>query len=77
MSIVVKDYTPEDGYYGAMRYSAGKANIKYVAKKDGVYKEWDDVDQFGEPMFRLAKMVLPKEAFIAAYNAYIKDGESL
>ena len=70
--MIVKDYMPEEGYSGVLRYSAGKANIEYVAKEDGIYEEWDDLDQFGEPMYRLAKMVLPKDAFITAYNAYIE-----
>ena len=72
MAEVVKDYMPEV-YCGVLRYSAGKGAIEYIAKEDGIYEEWDDLDQNGEPMFRLTEMVMPKEMFMAAYNAYIKE----
>ena len=73
MGTIVKDYMPKDGYGGVLRYSNGKNSVEYIAKEDGVYEEWDEVDQFGEPMFRLTQMVLPKEVFMVAYNAYIKN----
>lgn len=57
------------------RYVNGKSASKYIAKEDGVYEQWEDLDQFGKPMQAVEKLVMTKEAFMVAYNAYIKGGE--
>ena len=57
-----------------LRVPSGQ-RITYRADEDGIREITDTFDQFGDSMCATAKMVLSKEVFIAAYNAYIKDGE--
>lgn len=57
------------------RYVNGKSDSKYIAKEDGVYEQWDDLNQFGKPMQTVEKLVMTKEVFMVAYDTYIKGGE--
>ena len=47
----------------------------YKAEEDGIVKISEILDLDGEPIFATRQVVLSKEVFVAAYNAYIKDGE--
>ena len=58
-----------------LRYVAGRSASRYVANEDGVQEEWDELDQDGEVINTIGRIVLPKEVFVAAYEKYIKDGE--
>lgn len=53
-----------------------KQNVRYQVDEDGIRKTTEALDQFGDVMDSISIMVLSKKAFIAAYNAYIKDIES-
>lgn len=55
-----------------LRYVAGRSVSRYVANENGIQEEWDELDQDGEVISTIGRMVLPKEIFITAYNAYIK-----
>lgn len=57
----------------SIRYVAGKSKSRYFAREDGIMEEWDELDQNGEVINTIGKMVLPKELFVVAYNAYIKN----
>ena len=65
-------------YYGnsiKAKYPSGISESRYFANESGIQEEYDYLDENGEVMFTNGRMILPKEAFIAAYNAYIKDSE--
>lgn len=47
----------------------------YEVKEDGVYKINELFDQDGKSMYAHPKMIMSKEVFVEAYNAYIKDSE--
>ena len=49
----------------------------YEVKEDGVYKINELFDQDGKSMYAHPKMIMSKEVFVEAYNAYIKDSEVL
>lgn len=51
----------------------GSVNIKCVAKEDGVYFEYDEMDKNGNITDSFTELVLPKKVFMAAYNAYVKN----
>lgn len=53
-------------------YPSGQ-KITYIADEDGIREITDTLDQFGESMCAVQRMVLSKDVFIAAYNAYIKE----
>lgn len=55
-----------------IRYTAGRSHIRYDVKEDGIYEEWDEMDQHGEKLQSIGRLVMPKQLFIEAYNAYIK-----
>lgn len=57
---------------GTIRYEVGRSCSRYLAKQNGIVEEWDVFDQYGEKLHGVNRLILPKEAFIAAYNAYIK-----
>ena len=66
------EYLPIEGSFITGRI--GKAYTEtYKAEEDGVVKISEILDQDGEPIYATRQMVLPKEVFIAAYNAYISD----
>ena len=44
----------------------------YKVREDGIYNSIETFDQDGESMYAEEKMVIPKDAFIEAYNTYIK-----
>ena len=65
-------------YYGGsltMKYPSSVSEIRYSANEDGVIEEYDYLDENGEVMWTMRNIILPKEAFVAAYNAYIKECE--
>ena len=47
--------------------------ITYRADEDGIREITDTYNQFGDSMYATSRLVLSKEVFIAAYNAYIKN----
>ena len=55
-----------------LRVPSGE-KITYEVQEDGIYENRDTIDQDGFSMYGTCKMIISKEAFIAAYNAYIKD----
>ena len=55
------------------RYEKGKSCSRYIVKNHGIVEEWDVLDQYGDVLHTTSQLLLPKEAFIAAYNAYIKE----
>lgn len=54
-----------------LRIPSGQ-KVEYRADEDGIVEVTDTFDQYGESMYATCKMVLSKEVFIAAYNAYIR-----
>ena len=56
-----------------LRVPSGQ-RVTYSAEDDGIREVTDTFDQFGDSMYATTKLVFSKEAFIAAYNAYIKGG---
>lgn len=58
-----------------IRYAAGRSHSRYVVQEDGIYEEWDELDQHGEKLQSISRLVMPKQLFVEAYNAYIKNGE--
>lgn len=57
-----------------LRVPSGQ-KVHYIASEQGIMEVIDTLDQDGEVMYGTEKMVLSKEVFVAAYNAYIKDSE--
>ena len=55
-----------------LRVPSGQ-RVTYSAEDDGIREVIDTVDQFGDSMYATTKLVLSKEVFVAAYNAYISD----
>ena len=55
-----------------LRVPSGQ-RITYSAEDDGIREVTDTFDQFGDSIYATTKLVLSKEVFIAAYNAYIKN----
>lgn len=51
--------------------------ISYIAEEDGIREVIEIFDQEGQvmPIHGTSRIILPKEVFLAAYNAYIKEGE--
>ena len=48
---------------------------EFVVEDDGIhYIEYKDINQHGKVVNTIGKLILPKETFIAAYNAWIKNG---
>ena len=43
-----------------------------VVREDGIYSSVETYDQDGECMYAEVKMIISKEAFVEAYNTYIK-----
>lgn len=56
-----------------LKYTAGRTASRYIVREDGIMEEWDELDQNGEVINTIGKMVLSKKLFVMAYNAYIKD----
>ena len=56
-----------------LRFATGKSISRYVATEEGVMEEYDELDQYGNVLNGITKLLLPKEVFITAYNAYIKE----
>ena len=54
-----------------LRVPSGQ-KVTYSVDEDGIMEIIDTIDQYGDSMYATAKMVFSKEAFIEAYNAYIK-----
>lgn len=61
--------------YNISRYKVGNSVSRYVATENGIKEEWDELDQNGEVICSIGRLVMPKELFVTAYNAYIKDAE--
>ena len=53
-----------------------RQKITYSVDEDGIMEITNTIDQYGDCMYGTAKMIISKEAFIEAYNTYIKDIES-
>ena len=51
--------------------------VSYIAEEDGVREVIEIFDQDGQimPIHGTSRIILPKEVFLAAYNAYIKERE--
>ena len=47
----------------------------YKVREDGIYNSIETFDQDGESMYAEEKMIISKDAFIEAYNTYIKGEE--
>lgn len=45
----------------------------YRVEEDGIHEVIETYDQYGKPMYAQSRMIMSKEAFIEAYNTYIKD----
>lgn len=59
-------------YTAKLRYVARRDNARYVAKDDGIYLCYDEIDNHEEIIRTIEEPVLSKDVFVAAYNAYIK-----
>ncbi len=77
-----KFYTNENSitlpYYGdavKTKLPVGTSGKRYIVTKDCIQEEFDYLDENKEVMWTSTNIILPKEAFIAAYNAYIKERE--
>ena len=49
--------------------------VSYKVEEDGIVKIDEFLDQYGDATYASKHMIIPKEVFVAVYNAYIKDGE--
>lgn len=58
----------------SIQYVAGRSNSRYVVQEDGIYEEWDELDQHGEKLQSISRLIMQKQLFVEAYNAYIKNG---
>lgn len=47
----------------------------YKVEEDGIYSSVETYDQDRKPMYAEEKMIISKDAFIEAYNTYIKGKE--
>ena len=51
--------------------------VTYEVREEGIIKIIGTLDQYRRPLYAQEEMIMPKEVFIKAYNAYIKgDKES-
>lgn len=48
---------------------------KYEVYEDGIHEVIETYDQYNQTMYGQSKLIMSKDAFIAAYNAYIKECE--
>ena len=46
----------------------------YIVREDGIYSSVETYDQDEKCMYAEEKMIISKEAFVEAYNTYIKCG---
>lgn len=53
-----------------------RQKITYSVDEDGIMEITNTIDQYGDCMYGTVKMIISKEAFIEAYNTYIKDIKS-
>lgn len=53
------------------RVPSGQKAI-YKVDEDGIKEVMETYDQHGETIYGQSKLIMSKEAFIAAYNTYIK-----
>lgn len=47
-------------------------DVDYKANDDNIVKVETEYDQYHEEMWSISKIVMSKEAFVEAYNKYIK-----
>lgn len=52
-----------------------KEKVTYEATDEGIEKVIETFDQHGESLYGINQMIIPKEAFVAAYKKYIENGE--
>ena len=69
----INEYLPISGSFITGKVSLGH-NVKYVAEKDGIM-EITEITYNDGSVDSIGRMVLSKEVFVAAYNAYIRDKE--
>ena len=50
--------------------------VTYEANDYGIVKVSETFDQDGESLYGSNEMIIPKDVFVAAYNAYIKDDKN-
>lgn len=55
-----------------LRYPIG-VELKYVVQDDGIYEKQFEYDQFGEVYTEYSRPVMSREAFIEAFERYIKE----
>ena len=53
---------------------ASSQKQSYIVREDGIYSSVETYDQDGKCMYAEEKMIISKEAFVEAYNTYIKCG---
>lgn len=58
---------------GKLKIAHSYSVPKYVAKEDGVYCEYDVLDNNNIPIISHNELIIPKEAFVAAYDMYIEN----
>ena len=65
----------EDAKYATLRYTVSRSEPKYFVEPDGIYEKIFEYDQFGEVYTEYTHKVMSKDAFIEAFERYIKYGE--
>ncbi len=73
-----QEYIPLEGGFITGKISIPTTQKRsYKAEEDGIKEIIETFDQDGNPlpMHNISRLVLSKEVFIAAYNAYIKNSE--
>lgn len=49
--------------------------VTYEVTDEGIEKVIETFDQYGESLYGINQMIIPKEVFVAAYKKYIENGE--
>lgn len=58
-----------------LRHTVSRSEPKYFVEPDGIYEKIYEYDQFGEVYTECAHKVMSKDAFIEAFERYVKYGE--
>lgn len=76
---VLKDNTPswqtpfDLAKEAVIRFPVSCSEPKYLVELDGIYEKQYQYDQFGEVYTEYSRKIMSKDAFIEAFNKYIKE----
>jgi uncharacterized protein YabN with tetrapyrrole methylase and pyrophosphatase domain len=64
----------DDAKYRTLRHPV-TSELKFMVQADGIYEKQYEYDQFGEVYTEYSHKVMSKDAFIEAFERYVKYGE--